>query len=77
MLIKLISKKIYNFMSRHIKVEPELKDVYIYGIEITVSTSLNVCLYLRVADGWNRTPRYLNYNGYNYTRRDGWAFSVS
>ncbi len=33
--------------------------------------------YLRVADGWNRTPRYLNYNGYNYTRRDGWAFSVS
>lgn len=33
--------------------------------------------YLRVADGWNRTPRYLNYNGYNYSRRDGWAFTVS
>ena len=43
-MIKQISKKLYNFMSRYIKVEPELRNVYIYGIEITVSTALNVDL---------------------------------
>ncbi len=48
-MIKQISKHIYNFMSRHFKVEPELKDVYIYGIEITVSTALNVCLVMLAA----------------------------
>ena len=48
-MIKQISKKIYNFMSQYIKVEPELKDVYIYGIEITGSTALNVCLVMLVA----------------------------
>lgn len=48
-MIKQISKHIYNFMSRHIKVEPEFKDVYIYGIEITVSTALNVCLVMLAA----------------------------
>lgn len=48
-LIKQISKHIFNFMSRHIKVEAELKDVYIYGIEITVSTALNVCLVMLAA----------------------------
>lgn len=48
-MIKQISKKIYNFMSRYINVEPELKDVYIYGIEITISTTLNVCLVMIAA----------------------------
>lgn len=48
-MIKRISNKIYNFMSQHIKVEPELRDVYIYGIEITVSTALNVCLVMLAA----------------------------
>lgn len=48
-MIKQISKKIYNFMSQQIKVEPELRDVYIYGIEITVSTALNVCLVMLAA----------------------------
>lgn len=48
-MIKQISRYIYNFMSRHIKVESELRDIYIYGIEITVSTALNVCLVMLAA----------------------------
>lgn len=48
-MIKQISKHIYNFMSRHIKVDAELKDVYIYGIEITISSALNVCLVMFAA----------------------------
>lgn len=48
-MIKQISKHIYNFMSRYIKVDPELKDVYIYGIEITISTTLNVFLVMLAA----------------------------
>lgn len=48
-MIKQISRHIYNFMSRHIKVDPKLKDVYIYGIEITVSTALNVFLVMLAA----------------------------
>lgn len=48
-MIKQISNHIYNFMSRHIKIKPELKDVYIYGIEITISTLLNVCLVMLAA----------------------------
>ncbi|KIR01179.1 hypothetical protein P261_02862 [Lachnospiraceae bacterium TWA4] len=33
--------------------------------------------YLRVADGWNSYFRYLNFNGYKYSRRSAWSFSVS
>lgn len=33
--------------------------------------------YLRIADGWNDYLRYINFNGYDYTRKDGWSFSVS
>ena len=29
------------------------------------------------ADGWNDYLRYINFNGYDYTRKDGWSFSVS
>lgn len=27
--------------------------------------------------GWNDYLRYINFNGYDYTRKDGWSFSVS
>lgn len=33
--------------------------------------------YLQIADGWNDYLRYINFNGYDYTRKDGWSFSVS
>lgn len=33
--------------------------------------------YLQIADGWNDYLRYINFNGYDYTRTDGWSFSVS
>lgn len=26
---------------------------------------------------WNDYLRYINFNGYDYTRKDGWSFSVS
>lgn len=28
-------------------------------------------------NGWNDYLRYINFNGYDYTRKDGWSFSVS
>lgn len=33
--------------------------------------------YLQVADGWNSYLRYINFNGYDYSRKDGWSFSIS
>lgn len=48
-MIKQISQHIYNYMSKHTKAKPELKDVYIYGIEITISTALNVFLLMSAA----------------------------
>lgn len=33
--------------------------------------------YLQVADGWNSYLRYLNFNGYNYTRLNGWSVTAS
>ena len=48
-MIKQISKHIYNFMARHIKVDPEHEDIYKYGIEITISTALNIFLVMLVA----------------------------
>lgn len=32
--------------------------------------------YLHVADGWNSYLRFINFNGYNYSQKYGWAFSV-
>lgn len=32
--------------------------------------------YLHIADGWNTYLRFINFNGYNYSRRNGWSFSV-
>ncbi len=33
--------------------------------------------YLKIADGWNSYLRYINFNGYDYTRTNGWSFSLS
>ncbi len=32
--------------------------------------------YLRIADGWNTYLRYINFNGYNYNRKNGWSFTA-
>lgn len=33
--------------------------------------------YLRVADGWTSSSRYLNFNGYDYNYKDGGSFTIS
>lgn len=33
--------------------------------------------YLQIADGWNSYLRYINFNGYDYYRKNGWSFSIS
>lgn len=43
-MIKKLAQKIYDFMSRHIHIDAELEDVYRYGIEITISSVLNILL---------------------------------
>lgn len=34
-------------------------------------------MYSENENGWNDYLRYINFNGYDYTRKDGWSFSVS
>lgn len=41
-----ISSKILTFISKYITIPPEMNDVYQYGIEITISSILNVTLVL-------------------------------
>ena len=41
-----ISEKILKFTSEHLDISPEMKEVYQYGIEITISSMLNVTLVL-------------------------------
>lgn len=41
-----ISEKILEFTSEHLDISPEMKEVYQYGIEITISSMLNVTLVL-------------------------------
>lgn len=48
-MIKKLSQIIYNFMSKHISVDEELEDVYRYGIEITLSSILNIFLVMSVS----------------------------
>lgn len=43
-MIEKLAQKIYNYMSKHIQVDSELEDVYRYGIEVTISSILNICL---------------------------------
>lgn len=45
-MINRISAKILNFISKYVNILPEMKEVYQYGIEITVSTILNITLVL-------------------------------
>ena len=40
-------------------------------------TQTSTYQYLRVADGLNSGLRYLNFNGYNYSRLDGWSITAS
>lgn len=41
-----ISDKILLFVSKFVEISPEAKDVYRYGIEITISSALNILLIL-------------------------------
>lgn len=47
------------------------------GNVLTMYVETTKYQYLRIADGWNDYLRYINFNGYDYTRKDGWSFSVS
>lgn len=48
-MIEKLAKKIYTYMSRHISVDEELEGVYRYGIEITISSVLNIGIVMAVA----------------------------
>ncbi len=41
-----LSSKILSFISKYINVSSEMKDIYQYGIEITISSILNITLIL-------------------------------
>lgn len=48
-MIEQLAQKIYVYMSKHIEVDAELADVYKYGIEITISSMLNILLVMAVS----------------------------
>ncbi len=48
-MIEQLAQKIYVYMSRHTKVDAELSDVYKYGIEITISSALNIFLVMAIS----------------------------
>lgn len=48
-MIEQLAQKIYVYMSRHIKIDAELADVYKYGIEITISSALNIFLVMAIS----------------------------
>lgn len=48
-MIEKSAQKIYTYMSKHIDVDPELEDVYKYGIEITISSALNILLVMAIS----------------------------
>lgn len=48
-MIEKSAQKIYAYMSRHIKIDAELADVYKYGIEITISSALNIFLVMAIS----------------------------
>lgn len=45
-MINKVSSHILSFVSEHFDVSPEMKDIYQYGIEITLSSMLNIVLVL-------------------------------
>lgn len=48
-MIEKAAQKIYTYMSRHNEVDAELEDVYKYGIEITISSALNIILVMTIS----------------------------
>ncbi len=48
-MIEQLAQKIYVYMSRHTKVDTELADIYKYGIEITISSALNILLVMAIS----------------------------
>ena len=48
-MIEKAAQRIYLYMSRHIEVDEELADVYKYGIEITISSALNILLVMAIS----------------------------
>ena len=48
-MIAQLAQRIYSYMSRHINVDEELAEVYKYGIEITISSALNIILVMAVS----------------------------
>jgi len=48
-LIEIIAKKIYNYMFLRTEIDPELEDAYRYGIEITISSALNILLVMAIS----------------------------
>lgn len=48
-MIEKAAQRIYVYMSKHIEVDEELADVYKYGIEITISSALNILLVMVIS----------------------------
>lgn len=48
-MIEKISTKLLDFVGSHITIDAELADVYKYGIEISISTTLNILLTMIIA----------------------------
>lgn len=48
-MIEKAAQRIYLYMSKHIEVDEELADVYKYGIEITISSVLNILLVMAIS----------------------------
>ena len=48
-MIEKLAQKIYTYMSRHICVGAEQEDIYRYGIEITISSILNITLVMMIS----------------------------
>ena len=46
----------------------------VFTVGYVTTTAYN---YLSVLDGWNRSIRYINYNGYNYLSRNATIFTIS
>lgn len=48
-MIEKVSTRLLNFVGSHITIDAELADVYKYGIEISISTTLNILLTMIIA----------------------------
>lgn len=48
-MIEKVSTRLLNFVGSHITIDDELADVYKYGIEISISTALNILLTMIIA----------------------------